>query len=127
DYPVQMNADSRRLRQVMYNLLNNAVMYTADGGAIEFEGYAQEVSDGRTLFIVSVADTGIGILDEDLERVFQPFEQLKTAPAAHQDGNGLGLALVRTYLELHNGTIHAESNGLGYGSRFVVKLPLSSL
>ena len=73
---------------------------------------------------VSVQDTGIGIAPEDLERIFNTFEQVESSAARQFDGTGLGLALSRRLVELHGGRIRAESDGTGRGSRFVFTLPV---
>lgn len=112
-------ADERRLKQVMFNLLSNAVKFTPDGGTITVECRRKNEE-----LIVSVTDTGIGIKHEDLESVFREFEQLDSSYARKQQGTGLGLALTRKLVELHDGRIWAESEGEGNGSSFTFMIPI---
>jgi signal transduction histidine kinase len=111
-----VTADERRIRQVLFNLLSNAVKFTPAGGRIEVS--AARV-DGEIQ--VAVADTGTGIAPEDLDRIFDEFQQTD-AGAQQQEGTGLGLALSKRLVELHGGRIWVESE-LGVGSRFVFTLP----
>jgi signal transduction histidine kinase len=111
--------DTRKFKQMVYNLLSNAVKFTPDGGRILLE--AQRPAAGQLEF--SVSDTGIGIAEKDLPRLFAPFEQLDGSLARKYEGTGLGLSMVRRLAELHGGTVSARSE-LGKGSRFTVRLPL---
>ncbi|MEH2086534.1 sensor histidine kinase [Nostoc sp.] len=115
--PIQV--DERRIRQVFINLLTNAIKFTKEGGEVWIE--AQPSSTNEYIFI-SVVDTGIGMLSDDLFKLFQPFVQVETASNHRSSGTGLGLVMVQKIVELHGGTVHAESQ-LGKGSRFTVKLP----
>ena len=115
---VFLDVDQVRLAQVLSNLLNNAAKYTEDGGDIRLTAAV----DGNRL-TVSVKDSGIGIAPDMLPRVFEMFSQAKPALARAQGGLGIGLALVRGLVELHGGTITAQSEGVGRGSEFVVQLP----
>ena len=111
--------DPLRFKQVLYNLLSNAVKFTPDNGRVTVT-----VSlDGDEQVRLQVKDTGIGIRQEDLSRLFHEFEQLDSAPAKHQQGTGLGLALTKKIVELQNGSIMVESE-FGHGSTFTVLLPL---
>ena len=116
--PVFVNVDQVRLAQVFSNLLNNAAKYTEDGGDIRLTAAVE----GNRL-TVSIKDSGIGIAPDMLPRVFEMFSQAKPALARAQGGLGIGLALVRGLVELHGGTITAQSEGVGRGSEFVVELP----
>jgi PAS domain S-box-containing protein len=124
--PARVRVDPRKFKQVLYNLLANAVKFTPEGGAIHLE--VEEIPDdgsggqGRGLQ-VSVRDTGIGIKAADLERIFNSFEQADCSASRSYDGTGLGLALSRRLVELHDGRIWAESRGEGQGSRFVMVWP----
>ena len=118
---LKLQADERKLKQIMFNLLSNAVKFTPDGGAITVES-RQEKDD----LIVAVSDTGIGIEPEDLERVFGEFEQIDSSHARQQQGTGLGLALTRKMVELHGGRIWAESEGEGKGSTFTFRIPIET-
>jgi PAS domain S-box-containing protein len=114
-----MLVDERRLKQVLVNLLTNAVKFTPEGGKIGLE--VTRVAAGPAVQI-AVWDTGIGIAEEDLPRLFLPFVQLDSRLSRQHAGTGLGLALVRRMIELHGGEIRVESEP-GRGSRFVVTLP----
>ncbi|MEH2283964.1 MAG: sensor histidine kinase [Nostoc sp.] len=115
--PIQV--DERRIRQVFINLLTNAIKFTKEGGEVWIE--VQPNSTNEYIFF-SVVDTGIGMLSDDLFKLFQPFVQVENASTRRSTGTGLGLVIVQKIVELHGGTIHAESQ-LGKGSRFTVKLP----
>ncbi len=111
-------ADEIKLKQIMYNLLSNATKFTPDGGRIRLK--AHRVDDD---IVVQVSDTGIGLKSEDRDRVFRAFEQVDSSYGRQQQGTGLGLALTRRLVELHQGKIWAESEGLRSGSTFTVVLP----
>lgn len=110
--------DEKRLVQVIANLLNNAAKYTPEGGNIVMR---VEVKAGQVLF--SVSDNGIGIAPELIHHVFDLFVQAKRSSDRSQGGLGLGLALVKRLVELHLGSVTAQSNGIGRGSEFTVCLP----
>lgn len=110
-------ADGRRLRQILYNLLSNAVKFTPAGGSVRLE--ATVVGDEVE---IAVQDTGIGIAADDIPRLFKPFEQIEGGLDRRFEGTGLGLALVKSLVELHGGTVGVASK-LGHGSRFWVRLP----
>ena len=115
---MEICADRTRFKQILYNLLSNAVKFTPDGGAITVEAQA----DGD-VFSVSVADTGIGIPQEEIESIFESFHQAAATTKGIREGTGLGLAITRRLVELHRGRIWVESEP-GRGSRFVVELPV---
>ncbi|MBN3951864.1 MAG: GAF domain-containing protein [Nostoc sp. NMS7] len=115
--PIQV--DERRIRQVFINLLTNAIKFTKEGGKVWIE--VQPNSTNKYIFF-SVVDTGIGMLSDDLFKLFQPFMQVENSSTRRSTGTGLGLVMVQKIVELHGGTVHAESQ-LGKGSRFTVKLP----
>ena len=117
--PLWLDADPTRLAQVMSNLLTNAAKYTPEGGCIELAA-AREGGE----VIVRVTDTGLGIPPGMLAEVFEMFTQVNRTLERSQGGLGIGLALVKRLVELHGGTITAESPGLGQGSTFTVRLPL---
>ncbi|HEX5761384.1 MAG TPA: ATP-binding protein [Thermoanaerobaculia bacterium] len=116
--PVELRGDAARLEQVLTNLLNNAAKYTPPEGRIDLSA---ALEDGRVA--VRVKDTGIGFPGELREGLFQPFVQAEPASGRADGGLGLGLALARSLVELHGGTIAAASEGPGLGSEFVVALP----
>jgi PAS domain S-box-containing protein len=118
-----VTADERRLKQVLFNLLSNALKFTPEGGHI---GVA--ISTLKGSLAISVTDTGIGIPREELERIFESSYQIKGRPSsAKAPGSGLGLSLARQIIELHGGRIWAESEGEGKGSRITFTLPLEPL
>jgi len=116
-----VDGDGDRLTQVFSNLLNNAAKYTEPGGQIRIEAGL----DGDAV-VVSVSDTGIGIQPQMLRRVFDLFTQAPVALDRAQGGLGIGLTLVRSLVEMHHGTVRADSRGTGCGSTFTVHLPLST-
>ena len=119
--PIVLQADPLRLSQVFGNLLNNAAKYTEAGGRIEV---VASQDDGYVT--VSIKDSGIGISDEMLPRIFEIFTQGKQAIRRAQGGLGIGLSLVKGLVELHGGTIEARSDGPGQGSEFIVRLPVKA-
>jgi signal transduction histidine kinase len=115
-----VDGDAGRLEQVLTNLLQNAAKFTERNGSVGLhlrreEGYA----------VLEVRDSGRGISPESLSRVFQPFVQVEAPRGGNRSGLGLGLALVKTFVELHHGTITAASPGIGQGAVFAVRLPLA--
>ncbi|HYO13988.1 MAG TPA: PAS domain-containing protein [Thermoanaerobaculia bacterium] len=112
--------DPQRLQQVVWNLLSNAVKFTPKGGEVRV---SVEALDGHTE--ITVADTGQGIALEFLPHVFERFRQADPSSTRRHGGLGLGLAIVRQLVELHGGTVRAESPGEGRGATFVVSLPLA--
>jgi signal transduction histidine kinase len=113
-----INADARKLKQVVVNLLSNAVKFTPDGGCVDV--VARCVADRA---VIAVKDTGIGIAPEDQAAVFEEFRQVGRDYASKQEGTGLGLALTKRFVELHGGSIHVQS-ALGEGSTFTFEIPL---
>src|SRR5438045_421249 len=111
-------ADERKLKQVVVNLLANAVKFTPDGGTVSLRA-ARENGEVR----LSVHDTGIGIAPEDQERIFEEFQQATHQTEKSREGTGLGLSLSKRMVELHGGTISVDS-APGKGSTFTVELPL---
>ncbi len=124
DEPVRIYCDELRIRQVALNLLSNAGRFTEAGGVT----LTLEAADGRA--IMRVADTGPGIPAADLERLFEPFQQLDASVRGRYGGSGLGLTISRRFVEMHDGKMWAESpvnqDGTigGPGTAFVVSLPL---
>ena len=123
DMDAVVEADARLLKQVLVNLLNNAVKFTPPKGRITLNVQSNLSAQTVTL---SVADTGIGIAPADREKLFQPFVQLDSRLSRAYEGTGLGLALVKRIVELHHGTITLESEP-GHGSTFCVCLPLTQM
>ncbi len=116
--PLWVEGDPGRLEQVAVNLLTNAAKYTDPGGLVRMT-VAREGDDA----VVRVADNGVGIPPDMLPRVFDLFTQVDGALSRSHGGLGIGLALVRTLVEMHGGRVAAASGGLGKGSEFAVKLP----
>jgi PAS domain S-box-containing protein len=116
----ELDADPVRLTQVFANLLNNSSKYTDPGGQILLSARR----DGDAV-VVSVRDTGIGIPPEKLDSVFEMFSQIDSAFERSQGGLGIGLTIVKRLVAMHDGNVEARSAGLGKGSEFVVRLPLS--
>ena len=116
---LEIIADERKLKQIVYNLLSNAIKFTPDGGTITLKVWQEK----EKLF-VSIIDTGIGIRPEDQECIFGKFEQVDSSYARQQQGTGLGLALTKNLVELHQGKIWLVSQGEGFGSTFTFMLPL---
>jgi PAS domain S-box-containing protein len=119
--PVMLHADPTRLAQVVSNLLNNAAKYTPAGGMIEL---GAEVAGGEV--VLAVRDDGMGFPPQLAAELFEPFAQWAPAEAASA-GLGIGLALVRGIVALHDGSASAASDGPGKGSRFEVRLPLADV
>jgi len=117
---VYFEGDATRITQVVVNLLNNAAKYTSPKGEI----ILSTTVDGDQI-VIKVSDNGLGIPPEMLQDIFQMFNQLPRSEQHGQGGLGIGLALVRGIVELHHGTIEAKSPGIGKGSEFIVKLPIS--
>jgi len=133
-------ADERKLKQIVYNLLSNAVKFTPEGGAVTLSArrcsrsevaFAQILTarvvappqgDADEFLEIAVEDSGAGIAEQDLPKLFEPFVQADNSVARRFGGTGLGLSLVRQLAELHGGTVGMESR-LGAGSRFSVWLP----
>ena len=109
--------DVRRVEQIMINLLSNAVKFT-DNGSISVR--CERRTEG---YIISVSDTGIGIKEDDLEQLFQPFRQIDASLSRKYEGTGLGLSICNKMIELIGGSIKVESR-IGSGSTFSVSLPL---
>jgi len=116
--PVRLEADAQRLKQVLLNLLTNAVKYTPEGGRVTIGVSARQ--DGEVEF--DVADTGIGMTPQEIEIALQPFGQVENAMTRHQQGTGLGLPLAKGLVELHGGKLTIQSTPK-VGTRVAVTLP----
>ncbi len=116
--PAWAHADGARIGQVFSNLLINAAKYTPDGGSIRV---LMDLDDESS--VVRIRDSGIGLEPGMLTKVFSMFVQVVTAPPGRKNGSGIGLAVVRSIIEQHGGTVAATSAGLGLGSEFTVVLP----
>jgi len=116
---LEITADTRRIKQVMFNLLSNAAKFTPDGGVIKVEGKKDDKE-----VIISVSDTGIGIAPEEHGKIFGEFYQARNTPVDKTPGTGLGLPVTKSIVEMHGGRIWVESEGEGKGSRFTFTLPI---
>src|SRR5436309_632522 len=117
DPALAVQADRSKIKQIMYNLLSNAVKFTPPGGRVTLRAGAEGDS-----VVLAVVDTGIGIKDEDHERIFQAFTQVDGSYARKYQGTGLGLTLVKKFVEMHGGQVEVTSR-FGAGSTFRVTLP----
>jgi signal transduction histidine kinase len=113
----ELRADERKFKQILLNLLTNAVKFTPDGGKVDVRA---RLANG--VLQVAVADTGIGIAAADQAAVFEEFKQVGRHYTNKQEGTGLGLALTKRFVELHGGTLTLESEP-GKGSTFTFTLP----
>jgi len=113
----EVNVDPPRLEQVFWNILRNACKFTADSGAISIRSY----NSAPNSITVEITDNGVGIAPEFLEKIFAAFEQLEM----RREGLGLGLAISKAIVEMHGGSIRAQSEGAGKGATFAVTLPVA--
>jgi signal transduction histidine kinase len=134
--PDTITADERKLKQIIYNLLSNAVKFTPNGGTVSLTAQSCKLDDSRFSDMgntndsgvkITVTDTGIGINPDELNRIFNPFEQVETSKSRKFQGTGLGLSLTKSLVELHGGRIRAESEGEGKGSTFSFTLPITPI
>jgi signal transduction histidine kinase/DNA-binding response OmpR family regulator len=116
----QIVADDGKLKQMILNLVSNAIKFTPDGGSVIIA--AARHADRM---LISVADNGIGIAEKDIKRIFTEFQQVDSGSNRTQQGTGLGLALTRSFATLHGGEIRVES-ALGKGSRFTIDIPVDA-
>ncbi|MEA5479009.1 CBS domain-containing protein [Pseudanabaena galeata UHCC 0370] len=129
-YLPELMLDERRIRQVLINLLNNAVKFTLEGGTITLEVSQVQLESSTTNLTplnyikIAVIDTGIGLSAENIQKLFQPFIQIDSALNRQYKGTGLGLALVKRLVELHGGTVELTSE-VGVGSCFAINLPIN--
>ena len=122
DIPTRYHGDETRIRQIMLNIINNAVKYTNDG-FVEVTLCKEDLHDDMTKLILTVKDTGIGIREEDIAKLFQPFDRLEQTKNRNIEGTGLGLNIAHTYVSLMGGDIKVDSV-YGEGSVFTVTIPL---
>jgi signal transduction histidine kinase len=113
-----VKADRTKLRRVLVNLLSNALKFTGKGGTVELRA----TRDTEGLVRVSISDTGVGIAPEDVERLFDKYEQARSRATRGEKGTGLGLYITKQLVELHGGEIKVESQ-IGKGSTFSFTLP----
>ena len=118
DALTEMTGDERKIKQILLNVLSNAVKFTPEGGKVTLTARGAD-----SALVIAVRDTGVGIAAEDLEHIFEEFRQVGTDYARKVEGTGLGLTLTRRFIELHGGEIAVESEP-GVGSEFRITLPL---
>ena len=121
DAPMQLSADPTRLAQVIGNLLNNASKFTDRGGHV----WLMVGKEGHEA-VIRVRDNGIGIAQEHIPGLWEMFAQVDTSLERSRGGLGIGLTLVKTLVEMHGGTVQAQSDGLARGSEFTIRLPILS-
>jgi signal transduction histidine kinase len=117
---VVIQADKGKLKQILLNLIGNAIKFTPSGGSINISSYLKD-----EMANIQIKDTGIGISPEDQKKLFEPFKQLDSNLSREHTGTGLGLSLVKKLVELHNGTVSVESE-TEKGSTFTVSLPIKT-
>lgn len=117
--PVILSADPVRIEQIIVNLLNNAYKYTEPGGTIWLT-----VTEQNSEAVIRVKDTGIGLASHMIPKIFELFGQADNSLSRSYGGMGIGLTLVKSLVEMHDGTISVESAGPGKGSEFIVRLPI---
>jgi signal transduction histidine kinase len=126
--PQFIKADERKLKQIVFNLLANAIKFTPDKGKICLKASTRILGSFNTkpkeVVEISVSDTGIGIDDYAKKRIFEAFEQVGETTTRGYQGTGLGLALTKSLVELHGGEIGVESDGEGRGSTFTFNIPI---
>jgi signal transduction histidine kinase len=114
-----VDADRARLAQAVGNVLHNAARFTERGGRIHMT-----IEREDALVLVRISDTGMGLPPDQLEHIFSMFTQVKESPGLRAGGLGIGLALARTIMSMHNGTIEARSEGRGKSAEFLLRLPV---
>jgi signal transduction histidine kinase len=131
--PDTIKADERMLKQIIYNLLSNAVKFSPDGGKVSLTArpcvlhesdHSTNNGDRKQGVKICVSDTGIGLKPQDLDYIFNPFDQVENSLSRRFQGTGLGLSLTKNLVELHNGRIWAQSEGEGKGSTFSFIIPV---
>ncbi|HEX6705140.1 MAG TPA: hybrid sensor histidine kinase/response regulator [Albitalea sp.] len=119
DAPVLVDADPVRLAQCISNLLNNAARYTPEGGHIVLTATC-----AGSQLVLEVADDGVGIAADAMHGLFRIFSQIDRSQRGSQGGLGIGLSIVKSFVEMHGGSVEARSGGLGRGSSFVIRMPV---
>jgi signal transduction histidine kinase/ActR/RegA family two-component response regulator len=121
EHRIVVDADPVRVDQIVTNILTNAIKYTPEGGHVTLD-----LSDADEKATIRVTDDGVGVAPDRIGGIFELFAQAENAIGRAQGGMGIGLALVRNLTELHDGSVEAQSDGVGKGSEFVVRLPLAN-
>lgn len=118
---IEIYADRNKIRDVMYNLLSNAIKFTPESGKVSIKA-----GFNNDKIAISISDTGIGIAKEDQPGIFEPFEQVDSFFTREYEGTGLGLNIVKKYVEMHDGELHVESEE-GKGSTFTFEIPVKPI
>jgi signal transduction histidine kinase/CheY-like chemotaxis protein len=119
-----LRGDPQRIQQVLWNLLSNATKFTGKDGRVRIDARLATDDAGDEVVRIRVADTGLGIAPAFLPHVFERFRQADSSATRNHGGLGLGLAIVKQLVELHGGTVSAQSAGLGQGATFTLDLPV---
>jgi len=114
--------DHNKLERIIFNLLSNAFKFTQKGGKVSLDAEMIKIPDARPHLIITIADTGVGIPKDEISKIFDRFYQHQTSTILNQ-GTGIGLSITKEFVEMHGGSIHAESEP-GTGTTFIVDLPL---
>lgn len=118
-----MDFDTEKLERILFNLLSNAFKFTPKGGEVKLEISRQDSPENTSWLIISITDTGVGITEGNHEKIFERFFQDDTDMSILNQGSGIGLSIVREFVQLHQGTITVKSQQ-GLGSSFIVRLPI---
>lgn len=113
--------DFDKIERIIYNLLSNSIKYSKPGGSIFVN-----ITNGEEYVTITVEDTGIGIEKDKLDIIFERFRRIDTSFTRKNEGSGIGLSIVKSLVEMHNGTISAESE-YGVGTKFTIRLPVKVL
>ncbi len=114
-----LSADKVRMKQILYNLVSNAIKFSQEGGYVRVDACEKD-----SMLVFSVSDNGIGISEDDQKRLFTPFTQIHSDTSRHYDGTGLGLSLVKVFVDMHGGDISLKSEA-GMGTTFTIRIPLN--
>ena len=114
-----MMLDKNKMRQVILNLIDNSIKYTQEGGII----IDTKIVNSKLQILIK--DTGGGMSKEDLAKLFESFSRGITGSQSYTEGTGLGLYIAKKFVEIHNGKIWAESDGIGKGANFFIELPIN--
>ncbi len=118
-----LEMDPDRMRQVILNIIDNAIKYTQDGG-VTVRLKTQKVKVGINSVLIEIDDTGEGMTQKDINNIFNSFARGSAGDLMHSEGAGLGLYIARKFVDMHNGNIWIESEGKGMGTRFIIELPI---
>ena len=120
-----VKTDVVRLREVLVNILGNAVKFTDDGGSISYKESYLKTDEGHVTAVYKISDSGIGMSEEVIEHIFDEFSQESNDARTRYKGTGLGMTITRKYVDLLGGTINVQSRK-GEGSCFTVSIPMEA-